>query len=192
MSNDNNVDLKGRPNKEILDALGAALEGIDLEGIDPEGSGFRDLPDGYFLLEVKNCSIGFSKSNNLQAKFQLTVVEDGYDMDVNKNGETVFKRLKGTKNQNVFKYFSLTDGTKVQRFANDMVKFEGDEAGKSLLPKEAFTDSSMLVDALEVLEAMHSRIWSKNDVTVNDDGTKSSWLNFLSWKRAKELGLPIE
>ena len=70
-----------------------------------------------------------------------------------------------------------------------MLKFEGDTAGESLLPKEAFLSSETIEDALDIL--IGKRIYIQVSTTVNDDDSKSTWNNLISWKRAAALELPI-
>jgi hypothetical protein len=99
------------------------------------------------------------------------------------------KNLENTKNRKIFKYYPLVNEKNVNSFVSDMLKFEGETAGESILPKEAFTSGEVLEDALDVLTG--SRIYIQVSTTVKKStGEASKWNNLVSWKRAESLGLP--
>ena len=70
-----------------------------------------------------------------------------------------------------------------------MLKFEGEVEGEPLLPKEAFLNSETLEDALDCL--IGCGIYVNVSTSEKDDGTKSTWTNLISWKRADALELPM-
>lgn len=176
--------------KNVFNALDELLGSADIKDVSAEGSGFSQLKDGYYLCEVKKAELKLSKSSKLpMAAFQLKVVEDGVTFNFDSKANSAPIVLKGTKGRMIFKYFVFKDELSVQRFASDMLKFEGDTPGEPLLTKDYFTNSELIEDALEVLEGM--RIYVHNDVKENNDGTTSAWANFMSWKNAAKVGLKV-
>lgn len=174
---------------DALKQLDVLLKKTDLEDVTSESSGFSDLPDGYYLVEVEKAEIKTSKSSGApMAAFTFKIVDDGISVETDEDDEVSFKKIKHTKNRKIFKYYVFKDETSIKRFAADMLKFEGDVVGESLLPKEAFTNSETVVDALECLIGL--RVYSSVSTTENNDGTKSTWTNLISWKRASVLELP--
>ena len=158
-----------------------------LDDVSAESQGFSELPDGYYLCEVEKTDFKESKSTHLpMVSFTFKIVEDGIGFITS---ETDIKEvaLTGTKNRKIFKHYVFKDESSVKRFASDMLKFEGEIAGEPLLPKEAFITSETMLDALDILEGM--RLYVQSDTSEKDDGTKSTWYNLISWKRAAELEL---
>lgn len=180
-------------NKEELEKVLGTLDGLlqqtNLEDVTSESAGFEELPDGYYLCEVEKANLTTSKSSGQpMVAFQFKVNDDGYNAEL--NGEEVnITRIAKTKNRKVFIYYTLKDETSVKRFVTDMLKFEGENVGESLLGKEYFTNSQLLEDALDVLIGM--KIYIKINTNEKDDGSTSTWRNLISWKRAAALELPV-
>lgn len=169
----------------LFNSLDGVLSNTDLTDVTAESASFSELPDGYYLSEVEKAELKESKSSKQpMVALQLKVVEDGLGVD--STGE--FVELKKTKNRKIFMYYVLKDESAVKRFVTDMLKFEGEKEGEPLLGKEYFTNSQLLVDALDVLVGMN--IYVQSSTTENDDGSNSVWKNLISWKRAKSLELP--
>lgn len=180
-----NEDLKA-----MFSQLDSILSNVDLSDVTAESTGFTELPDGYYLCQVEKAELKTSKTSHMpMAAFQFNVVEDGHDAIIDDDKNVTLVDLKKTKGRKIFMYYVLKDERSVKRFATDMLKFEGEEPGESLLPKEAFTTSETIEDALDVLNGM--RIYVQISTTVNDDDTKSTWNNLISWKRAASLSLPM-
>lgn len=173
-------------NEELFNNLNSILSSTDLKDVTAEGEGFKDLPEGYYLVEVEKAELKTSKSSGKpMVAFQFKVVDDG--RIVNEDGS--FGIIPKTKNRKIFKYYVIGDEAGVRRFATDMLKFEGDEEGVPLLEKECFTTSELLVDALEILIGM--RVYANISINLNADGSSSSWTNLITWKRVKKLELPL-
>ena len=169
---------------KLFAQLDGLLADTDISEVTSESSGFESVPDGYYLSEVKKAELTESKtSHNPMVSFQFTICEDGTSID--DDGDT--KINKGTKNRTLFVHFPLKDERSVKRFVTDMLKFEGETPGEPLLGKEYFTNSELLIDALDVLIGM--RIYVQVS-TTEKDGQKSTWNNLISWKRAAALELP--
>ena len=170
--------------KNIFKSLDSVLSNTDIADVTSETGSFQELPDGYYLSEVKKAELKESKSSHQpMVAFEFSIVEDGRGVDSDGN----YIDLKKTKNRRIFLYYVLKDEASVRRFVADMLKFEGDKAGEPILGKEYFTNSELLIDALEILEGM--RIYIQSSTTTNDDNTTSNWKNLISWKRAKALEL---
>ena len=161
---------------ELFEQLDKLLNQTDLTDVSSESSGFTQLPDGYYLCELEKAELKFSKSSGQpMASLQFTVVEDGTTAEMTEQGTVIQETLKRTKGRKIFVHYILNSEQKIKRFATDMLKFEEKE-GESLLPKEAFTTSETLVDALDLLCGM--RIYVNVSTTVNNDTSFS--VTFLS------------
>lgn len=171
---------------KVFNALDNLLNDTDLSDVTAESSNFSELPDGYYLCEVEKAELKESKSSHQpMAAFQFNVVEDGLGV----TEDATFFDLKKTKNRKIFVYYVLKDNNSVRRFVTDMLKFEGEVQDEPILGKEYFTNSQLLVDALDVL--VGSRIYIQSSTTVNEDKSSSVWKNLISWKRARMLELPV-
>lgn len=189
-------DKKKELDFSVLDDI---LEDVDLKDVTSEGAGFEDLPAGYYLSEVTDCSLTESKTSHYpMIKFVFKTVENGFGEFVDDEGNASLTReLKNTKGRNIYKYYVLGDADKdkqklnVKKFVSDMMKFEGDEPGTSLLEEECFTNGELLKEALDILKGTNARIWLS--VTINEkNGEKSTWISAISWKRADQIGLPVD
>lgn len=175
--------------KNVLGNLNDLLGGTNLDDVTSESAGFSEIKDGHYLSEVEKAELTVSKnSGKPQVFFQMKVVDDGYDVIFNEDKITTMVRNEGTKNRKLFIYFPLATEQNVRRFVNDMLKFEGDVPGESLLEKECFTNSELLEDALSIL--IGKRIYIKVSTSKGKDGKESTWKNFISWKTAITMGLP--
>ena len=170
----------------LFNALDGVLSNTDLTDVTADSNYFQDLPDGYYLCEVEKAELKESKSSHQpMVSLQLKTVEDGYAVNQTTGN---FTALSKTKNKKVFIHYVLKNDALVKRFVTDMLKFEGEEEGVPLLDKECFTNSELLVDALDIL--VGHRVYVQSSTTVNDDDSTSVWKNLISWKRAKALELP--
>lgn len=174
--------------KSMFDTLDKLLASTDLTNVTSESSGFEELKDGYYLCEVEKAELKTSSKGSPMASFKFKVVEDGFDVVVDDKGSVTLNEITKSKNKHLYVNFVLTDESSVKRFVNNMLKFEDDE-GESLLPKEAFTTSDTLEGAIEALAG--SCIYIQVSTTIKDDGSKSTWNNLISWKRAAALELPM-
>lgn len=175
---------------KLYSQLNQVLGNTDLSDVSAESSGFSELPEGYYLCEVEKSELKTSKSSGMpMAAFQFKICEDGIDVQVDEKNDIHLSQIKGSKNRKIFKYYTLKDETSVRRFVTDMLKFEGDNEGESLLPKEAFMTAETLADALDVLIGL--RVYVQVSITTNDKDENSTWYNLISWKRAKALELPL-
>lgn len=184
------ADEKQKITKELSVAVNALLGSINLDDVTAESTISNELPEGYYLSELKSAKLTESKSSHLpMVALQFTTVDDGKTLVVDEAGNAELNNLPKTTNKSIRIYYVLKDEKAVKRFVADMLKFEGETAGEPILGKEYFTNAELLEDALEVLEGM--RVYIQISVTNNDDGTKSTWQNLISWKRAKALELDV-
>lgn len=179
----------------LRDQLNELLSNTNLSGVTAEGSGFSDLPVGYYLCEVKKASLGESKSSHRpMVSLQLSVVNDGYAVNENEDDSTLVT-IPHSKGRMVFVHYPFSDQSSVQRFASDMLKFEGTTPGEPLLEKDAWISVETMEEALSVLEDMGSRIWINvhegNGINPNT-GKNNIFNSLISWKRAAQLGLPVD
>lgn len=180
---------------ELRAQLDQLLGSTDLSQVTAEGSGFQELPVGYYLAEVKKAVLTVSKSSGFpMVSIQLQIVSDGLKTSDDVEDSSLVA-IPHTKGRMVFIHYPFKDGSSVTRFASDMEKFEGDKPGEPLLPKEAFSTSATLEESLSVLEEVGPRIWINNSISrsVNPQtGKPGTFSNMISWKRALQLGLPEE
>lgn len=175
-------------NKELFSALDALLSKTDIQDVTSESTGFSELEDGYYLVEVDKAELTTSKSSgNPMASFQLTIVEDGTHIEFGEDKSIISTKIKSSKGRKIFLHYVLKDEQSIKRFVTDMLKFEGDVVGKPLLEKEYFANSELLSDALSVL--VGKRIYAQVSTTTKDDKT-NVWTNLVSWKRVGQLDLP--
>lgn len=168
----------------LFKTLDEILSKSNIQDITSESTSFSELKDGYYLCEVASAKLKESSKGDPMVSFQLKIVEDG--LSVNDAGD--FETISSSKNRNIFINYVLKDETSVRRFAADMLKFEESE-GESVLGKEYFTNSEVLEDALDILVGM--QIYVQVSTSEKSDGTKSTWQNLISWKRAGVLELPM-
>lgn len=172
----------------VFSVLDQLLKNADLADVTSESSGFTELPDGYYLCEVTKGELKTSKtSGNPMAALQMKVVADGINVEIANDGTPIFKPISKTAKRMIFLNYVFKDEQSIKRFATDMLKFEA-SPGESLLPKEAFTTSATIVDALDAL--IGSQVYVQVSTSESDDGKKNTWNNMVSWKRASILGLP--
>lgn len=181
--------------EELRNQLNELLSNTSLVGVTAEGSGFSELPVGYYLCEVKKAGLGESKSSHKpMVSLQLSVVNDGYGVNENEDdGE--LKPLQHTKGRMIFVHYPFSDQSSVQRFASDMLKFEGGNPGEPLLEKEAWINVETMEESLSLLQDMGPRIWVNvhEGSGINPQTNKPNIFNSLiSFKRATQLGLPVD
>ena len=173
---------------DVFSKLDEVLGKVDLSDTTSESSGFSDLEPGYYLVSVDSAELTASKkSGNPQVRLVLKVVENGVAYDADEAGNLTVRDLKGSKGRCIFKYYPLKDDSTVKRFVSDMLKFEVKE-GEPALPAEAFTTAAVLADSLDAITDM--QVYAQ--LTSSGEGeNKTTWTNLISWKRAKQLELPM-
>ena len=167
--------------QKVFGALDALIKDTDINDVDAESAGFSDLPVGYYLCEVVKSELRKAKtSDNAQAFLSFKVLDDG--LNINDDGDLI--DIRNTKGKAVNKFYTFKDSDSFTRFVSDMLKFEGETPGEPLLPKQAFTDSRVIGEALQAL--VGSRVY------INATETKGGgrWYNLMSWKSATKMGLP--
>lgn len=180
---------ENKTNKELIASINELLSKTNINDVTSETNSFQELPQGYYLCSVEKAEIKESKSSGEpMVAFTFNVVENGVQFNADKDGNVEMKKVENSKNRKIFMYYVLKDTTSVRRFVSDMLKFEGEEAGKPLLDKEYFMNSEILADALNILEGM--QIYIQITKSEKDDGSSRSWQNLISWKRAVALELP--
>lgn len=176
--------------KDLIASINELLKQTNINDVTSESNNFQELPEGYYLCNVDAAEIKESKaSGKPMIAFTFTVSENGRHYVADKDGNAEMQEVKGSKNRKIFMYYVLKDTQSVRRFVSDMLKFEGEEAGKPLLDKEYFMNFEILEDALKILEGM--KIYVQVTKSENQDGTVRNWQNLISWKRAAALDLPM-
>lgn len=169
----------------LFKTLNEILGKTNIEDVTSESTSFSELKDGYYLCEVVSAELKESSKHDPMVSFRFKVSEDGVAIDDDGN----FLDLPKTTGRNIFINYVLKDENSVRRFVADMLKFEGDVEGEPLLGKEYFLSSDTIDDALDILVGMN--IYVQVSTSEKNDGTKSTWQNLISWKRAAALELPL-
>ena len=172
--------------KNLFSKLNDILQATNIDDVTAETAGYTELPDGYYNCEVTKAELRESKTGKPMAMLVFRTTENGIDIDEDGNHFDIPKTTGKTFNI----CYVLEDENKVRRFVADMLKFEGETSGEPILGKEYFTTAEVLEDALEILVGL--RIYMHASTSENDDGSKSSWKNLISWARAEKLELPID
>lgn len=169
-----------------LSKLNNLIKTVQLEDVTEEsGSGFKDLPDGFYISEVKKIDLKETKTNqDPMISIQFEVVDDG--LTLNEEG-TELVTISKTKGRFIFVNYVLKDEASFKRFVSDMLKFE-DKTGVPLLEKPCFSgNTELMLQSLELLIGF--RIYIQLSTSDYKDG-KNQWKNLISWNRATNLGLP--
>ena len=169
----------------IFKTLDDILSKTNIKDVTSETTSFSELKDGYYLCEVVGAELKESSKGDPMAAFRFKISEDGLAVDEDGN----FVSLTGSKGRNIFINYVLKDETSIRRFVADMLKFEGDNEGEPILEKEYFLSSETINDALDILVGLC--IYVQVSTSEKPDGTKSTWQNLISWKRAAALELPM-
>lgn len=177
--------------KELYAAYNNIAKKTDLTDVDPN-SDFEALPEGYYYCEVSNAKFNLTKETKLPMVTLTFDVIEGYriptDEEIDEGFNDVIK-LKNVAKRKIFVRFVNKDEASLQRFAKNMLKFE-DANGEPLLEKEIFLNAEFLIEALDCI--VGSRLYVQISKSKSSNGEISTWQNLISWKRASQLGLPIE
>lgn len=169
----------------IFEKLNGILGNIDLDEVTAESQQYSQLPDGYYLCEVKKAELKETKETQLpMVSFMFTVVENGVNVEF-ENNTMLKKELNNTANRSIFINWVLKDDLSVKRFVSDMLKFEG-ENEEPLLEKDCFLEAELLEESIQALIGF--RVYIKISTTEKDNKS-NTWSNIISWKRAKALDL---
>lgn len=177
--------------------LNELTQNINLEETNQNsGTGFEELPDGYYLGELEKIELKETKTNqDPMFSCQFKVVENGYKLDDEK---LKFVPIASTSNRKIFINYIIKyekdekgnitgiDEKAYKRFVSDMLKFVG-ENNESLLDKAFFSQgTSVLEQAFELI--IGARLYIHLDTPSNGN---NQWKNPISWKRASDIGLPL-
>jgi len=179
---------------EVKIYLDDLLSKSDLSSTTSEGTISSDLPDGYYLCEVEKAELTSTKATgNPMVKFQYKIVENGLKSVVDAQGNDTLVEAKNTANRKIFLNYVISTEQNLGFFVSDMLKFESpDNPGEPLLTKEYFKNTSLLLDALDIL-ATGSRIYIMVQSKPKKDNPNEveKRYNPITWKRATLLELPM-
>lgn len=185
---------------KVID-LDSLLSGTDLSDVSAESAGFSELPSGYYLCEVETATRTESKSSGQpMVSFRFKVIQNGIIEKVDDEGNAFLTRARGTMNRKIFKHYVLSDKSKVQALASDLLKFEGEEAGTPILDGvitsmengkrvTRIPSADVLDGCLEVLVGLQIFVKADTRPDRNDPSKSNTWVNLQSWTRAVQLGL---
>lgn len=173
---------------ELLQKLNTTIAKTDLSKVTADSAGFKDLPDGYYNCELMEAKLKETKTGKPMISGMFKVFEDGLKESYDPNtGTSELVLSTGSKGRYIWVNWVIGDESAYERFVSDMKKFEDDD-GNPILPEEAYTDGTILLDSLEAIKGMHVYIMLQ---TLEKNGEKSQRSNLISWTRAKELELPL-
>lgn len=184
-------------NKLDMSSLDDLLASTDLGDVTSEGAGYDALPNGYYLCEVESAELAPNKKGMPMVTFKLKVIQNGIIEAVDDNGDAYLTRAKGTVNRKIFKFYVLSEQKKVKDLISDLLKFEGEVEGESML-EEVLKDengkyvplsSELLTGCLDIIVGSTLYVSSTTSPNKNNPSEMSTWNNLLSWKRAGQLGL---
>jgi len=175
--------------------LDELLSKTDLSKTTEEGASF-DLPDGYYLCEVKKSEFTATKSTgNPMIAFEYLTIEDGKKTIVDEQGYAQLVDAPKTANKKIFQNYVLSNEMNLGFFVSDMLKFQDPDTNESLFDKE--TDFKTTKDIVRVCDSlvetgmiiyiMVQTTKRKNLQTGEEEKVKK--YNPISWNRARRLGL---
>lgn len=173
---------------ELLQKLNESLAAADLSKVTAEGTGYKNLPDGFYNCELIEAKLKETSTGKPMITGKFMVFEDGLKEVYNEStGTSQLEVSLNSKGRFIWVNWVLGDATGVERFVSDMKKFENFD-GTPILPEEAFTEASILMDSLYAINGLHVYIMLQ---TIEKNGEKNQRTNLISWSRAKDLELPL-
>ena len=175
---------------EKMQALDQLLASADLSNTSEEGVK-SELPDGYYLAEVKKAELKTSKSGNAMVAIEYSTVEDGKKSIVDEQGYAQLEDAPKTANQKIYVNYVLSNELQVEFFVADMLKFQDPETNDSIFTKDDFKSSEGIESVCDMLASgaiiyiAVQTVEKKN----GDPGETEKKFKPISWKRAKQLEL---
>lgn len=167
----------------------------DLSKTTEEGASF-DLPDGYYLSEVRKAELTETKSTgNPMFSFEFRTIEDGKKIIIDEQGYSQLVDAPKTAGQRIFQNYVISNEMNFGFFVSDMLKFQDPDTNEPLFDKEKdFVDTESMVAVCDTLVAAGMVIYimvqttkRKNPQTGEEEKIKK--YNPISWARARRLGL---
>lgn len=183
--------------RSMFGEIDSIISETKLDNVSAEGSGFDELPCGYFLCECVKAEMRRNKDDKPMVWLNFHTVGTGYQLDDTTDEWNTITDSSGKPlraGQSLSLFYVLKDANSFKRFVADMLKFEDPEVpNQPLLPKEKWVSAEYMYSALQYVEVLKSRIWINRYESENKDGVKSIWSKPISWQRAIDnLRLPEE
>ncbi len=167
----------------------------DLSTTSEEGASF-DLPDGYYLCEVKKAGLGETqKTGQPMISMEYLTVEDGKKTIVDEQGYVQMVEAEKTANRKIFQNYVLSTEMNLGFFVADMLKFQDPETNEPLFNRdEDFKSTETIMAVLDTLVEVGMQIFVMVQTTkrVNKETgqeEKVKKYNPISWARARKLEL---
>ena len=174
---------------KISQTLDKLLKGVDLSTTTEEGVKL-ELPDGYYLCEVKNAELTESKSGNPMVTIEFLTIEDGKKIIIDDEGYSQLVDAKNTTNKKIFQNYVLSNDMQIGFFVSDMLKFQDPETDQSIFSKEDFADTKGIINVCSTLMAGGIiYIMAQTVEKTNAPGETQKKFKPISWKRARKLDL---
>ena len=180
---------------EISKTLDELCGKTDLSKTTEEGASF-DLPDGYYLCEVKKADLTATRQSGLpMVSMEFLSVEDGKKTVVDEQGYTQLVDAPKTANKKIFQNYVLSNEMNLGFFVSDMLKFQDPETNTPLFDKQKDFENTKaimnvcdcLVEAAMLIYVMVQTTKRINKETGEEEKVKK--YNPISWTRARRLGL---
>ena len=175
---------------EKMQALDQLLASADLSNTSEDGVR-SELPDGYYLAEVKNAELKVSKSGNPMVGIEYATVEDGKKSIVDEQGYAQLVDAPRTANQKIFVNYVLSNELQVEFFVADMLKFQDPETNESFFTKDDFKSAEGIENVCEMLKQGGIIYIAVQTVEKRngEPGETEKKFKPISWKRARQLEL---
>lgn len=174
---------------KLSETLDKILANTDLSSTTEEGVK-QDLPDGYYLCEVKKASLTESKAGNPMVAIEYLTIEDGKKTIVDEAGYSQLVDAKGTAEKKIFVNYVLMNEMQVGFFVSDMLKFQDPETNESIFTKDDFATTAGIMNVCDLLEQGGVIYMMVQTVEKrNEPGTTEKKYKPISWKRARKLEL---
>lgn len=167
----------------------------DLSSTTEEGASF-DLPDGYYLCEVKKAGLTETqKTGQPMISMEFLTVEDGKKTITDEQGYVQMVDAEKTANKKIFQNYVLATDINLSFFVADMLKFQDPETNEPLFNKEEdFKSTETIVNVLDTLVEVGMQIYVMVQTTtrVNKETGQTEKVkkyNPISWARARKLEL---
>ena len=175
---------------EKMQALDQLLASADLSNTSEEGVK-SELPDGYFLSEVKKAELKTSKSGNAMVAIEYNTIEDGKKSVVDEQGYAQLVEAPKTADKTIYVNYVLSNELQIEFFVADMLKFQDPETNESIFTKDDFKSSEAIENVCAMLEQggiiyiAVQTVEKKN----GEPGETEKKFKPISWKRARQLEL---
>lgn len=177
--------------EKFREAINATLSKVDTEKVTEEGIK-TELPDGYYLCEIKSAELTESKNHNLMVAIQFTTTEDGQQSIIDEDGFAKTVPAPNTKDKIIYQNYVISNEMNAGFFIADMLKFEDPESNTPIFDKDSdFADIDAIANVCDILNQYQPFVYIMVSTVESKDepGKTEKKYKPISWKRAQRLEL---